>query len=273
MSKLPSLQFYPGDWKRDPGIRSLNFHDRGVWFEILLLMFESDERGVLLLNGKPMPIEALSFALGLDNQILTTTLTTLLTYGVVHRREKDGALYNKRMVRDEEIRQVRIKAGSKGGNPNLLNQNPTTGDNQNPTPSSSSSSSTSTSIKREHRDAILADVNIPAEWEEEAINSLAFWLEYRRLCNKKLPEPSLAALIQTWGKNRKAFIAAVNFSISQGYQGLFEPRAKGVGWKKADAEECRKKAWEILEGKRNEQRTDNPIFEGDNGSIQVFPAN
>ena len=143
--KLPAFQFYPGDWRKDPGVQALDFHDRGVWFEMLCLMHESEERGVLLLNGQPMDESALSRLLGLDKQILTKALTTLLTYGVASRREEDGALICRRMVRDEHIRQIRQSAGKKGGNPRLLKQNRTTGDKQIPTPSSSSSISSSSS--------------------------------------------------------------------------------------------------------------------------------
>lgn len=147
--KMPAFQFYPADWRKDPGVQALDFHDRGVWFEILCIMHESDERGVLLLNGRPMPEPALARMLGLDNQILTTTLTNLVTYGVASRRESDGALVSRRMVKDEALCQVRREAGKKGGNPNLVNQKPnqkpTTRDNQKPTPSSSTSSSTSSS--------------------------------------------------------------------------------------------------------------------------------
>lgn len=125
MNKLPAIQFYPGDWRKDPGVQSLGYHDRGVWFEILLLMHESSERGVLLLGSKPMPESALSQLLGLDKQILTTTLTTLLSYEVASRRE-DGALFCRRMVRDNELRRIRSEAGKLGGNPNLLKQKSTT---------------------------------------------------------------------------------------------------------------------------------------------------
>jgi hypothetical protein len=145
--KLPAFQFYPGDWRKDPGVQSLNYHDRGVWMEILCLMFESEHRGKLMLNGASMPDEALARLLGLDKQILTTTLTTLLTYGVASRDEGTGALTCRRMVRDEELRKVRSESGKMGGNPSLLKQIPTTGDkqsstsrdNQIPTPSSSTS--------------------------------------------------------------------------------------------------------------------------------------
>lgn len=152
--KLPALQFYPGDWRKDPGVQSLSYFDRGVWFEILCLMHESSDRGKLLLNGQPMPDDALATILGLDKQILTTTLNTLLTYGVASRDDKTGALVNRRMVKDETLRHIRTEAGKKGGNPALVKQRPTkarasrqakpnqeeeSGDKQIPTPSSSSS--------------------------------------------------------------------------------------------------------------------------------------
>lgn len=139
MGKLPAFQFYPADWRKDPGVQALNYHDRGVWHEILCLMHESERRGVLLLNGKAMPEEALARMLGIDPVLLKQSLTTILSYGVAELEPETGALLNRRMVKDEMLRQVRIECGKLGGNPALLNQNPTTGDNQNPTPSSSSS--------------------------------------------------------------------------------------------------------------------------------------
>jgi len=139
MSKLPAIQFYPGDWRKDPGVQALSFHDRGVWFEIILLMHESDERGKLLLNGKPMPESALARLLGLDNQNLTTTLTTLLEFGVASRCEETGAIVCRRMLRDENLRNIRKEAGKKGGNPVLVKQKATTVVKQKRTPSSSTS--------------------------------------------------------------------------------------------------------------------------------------
>ena len=143
--KLPSMQFYPADWRKDPGVQALSYHDRGVWFEILCLMHESEQRGKLILNGNPMPEDALARLLGLDNQTLNQTLTTILTYGVATREPESGVLICRRMVRDEGIRKIRQDAGKMGGNPLLLNQNgnqkPTTRVKQKSTPSSSSSSS------------------------------------------------------------------------------------------------------------------------------------
>lgn len=146
--KLPSFQFYPADWRKDPGVQSLTFHQRGVWLEILCLMHESPRRGYLLLpNGNTMSDDALSRIIGLDKQNLTTTLTAILECGVADRDPATEALMNRRMIRDEALRQTRSKCGKMGGNPNLLNQKPkqkpTTRLKQKPTPSSSSSSSSS----------------------------------------------------------------------------------------------------------------------------------
>lgn len=163
--KLPAMQFYPGDWHKDQGVQALDLLQRGAWFELLLMMHDSDERGVLLVNGQPMPDAVIARRLGLDNQTANQILTTLLTYGVASRRDTDGALYCRRMVRDEHLRQIRQEAGRKGGNARLLNQTdkqiPTTGDKQIPTPSFSSSLSPSV------REEEAADAAPPAPKTEK----------------------------------------------------------------------------------------------------------
>ncbi|MGI4886478.1 MAG: hypothetical protein ACRYFR_16095 [Janthinobacterium lividum] len=153
--KLPAIQFYPGDWHKDQGVQALDLAQRGAWFELLLMMHDSDERGVLLVNGQPMPDAVIARRLGLDNQTANQILATLLAYGVASRRPTDGALFCRRMVKDENLRQVRTEAGRKGGNPALLNQSanqtpkqlPAPGVKQNPTPSISSSPSVTASRK------------------------------------------------------------------------------------------------------------------------------
>jgi hypothetical protein len=189
VNKSPSFQFYPADWRKDPGVQALDYFDRGIWFEILCIMFESDERGRLILNGQRMPEEALARLLGLDNQTLTTTLTTLLQYGVAKKESDTGIIFNKRMVEDERLRQIRRECGSRGGNPSLLskkstsilvNQNSTTGVNQIPTPSSSSSSS-----KREKKEKTLDDKSsfcLPEDIDSE------IWREFKEM-RKKIKAP------------------------------------------------------------------------------------
>jgi hypothetical protein len=150
MKKLPSIQFYPGDWRKDPGVQSLSFEERGIWLELLFLMHESESPGRLLLGGNPYPIDRLARLLGLSAGYLGVIITTLITLGVASRCEKTGALMNRRMVRDRGKQLKLSESGKKGGNPNFQKGKPNPyynkgedkgEDNQNISPSSSSSSS------------------------------------------------------------------------------------------------------------------------------------
>lgn len=138
MAKLPAFQFYPSDWRKDLRVQSLTFEQRGVWFELLCLMHDSEERGRLVLNSAPISCKILAGLIGIDARKLQQILHVLLKQKVAYQDE-NGVIYNKRMVEDERIRKIRAHAGKKGGNPNLVKQN----DKQNSTPSSSSSSSIS----------------------------------------------------------------------------------------------------------------------------------
>ena len=110
---LPALQFYGGDWRKDPGVQSLNYFDRGVWFEMLLMMHESEDRGKLLLNGRPVPNDALARMLGLDMTTLENTLRNIFAMRVASRDPDTQAIMNRRMVRDEAVRRARSEAGKK----------------------------------------------------------------------------------------------------------------------------------------------------------------
>ena len=112
--KLPHIQFYPGDWWKDSGVQSLDHFHKGVWFEMLLIMFDSSERGRLLLNGRAMSSKELAKLLALDEEVLASAIQVLLDAGVC-RQNENGILYNERMIRDEQKRQNKIKAGRAGG--------------------------------------------------------------------------------------------------------------------------------------------------------------
>lgn len=118
----PAFQFYVGDWKKELSVNCLSFAARGLWFEMLLMMHESVERGYLVHEtGKPITPAQLVQALGgtlRDVQKLLAEMAEAGTYSVDER----GAIYSRRMVRDESISRVRREAGAKGGNPILVNQ-------------------------------------------------------------------------------------------------------------------------------------------------------
>jgi hypothetical protein len=194
--KLPAFQFYPGDWRKDPGIQSLTLEQRGAWLEMMCLMHESERRGYLMLNGKPFPEDSLARLLGLQEEDLLNQnstkgisylLTLLVDRGVASRDQETGVIYCRRMVRDEQLRKTRAECGKQGGNPLLLKQTRTTGVKQKLTPSSSSSSSVSSSEtnlslfpqitadqvyeeypRKEERPAAIAEINKAAERIDKA---------------------------------------------------------------------------------------------------------
>jgi hypothetical protein len=118
---LPHIAFYPGDWRKDIAVQSLSYHHRGIWFEILMLMHCSEQRGRLVLAGKPMPNDAVARLLGLTEQEASNTMEILVASGVASR-ELDGTLYCRRMIREEERKAKLRSNASKGGSKTQANR-------------------------------------------------------------------------------------------------------------------------------------------------------
>ena len=155
--KRPSFQFYPADWRKDPSLSVCSLAARGLWIDMLCIAHESDDYGTLAINGKPMTAQQIARSVGESADTVADLLTELESAGVLSRRD-DGAIFCRRMIRDERLRQVRAAAGKLGGNPALLNKKskqnaPITesegldllnlASKQSTTPSSSASASTS----------------------------------------------------------------------------------------------------------------------------------
>lgn len=117
MTKLPSFQFYPGDWMKDPGLRACTLEEKGAWIEMLALMFECTPRGKLVLNGKPYPEDALARLFGVECKKFKQITNKLQALGVLKVEPETGIMYCRRMVKDQELREVRAEAGKQGGAP------------------------------------------------------------------------------------------------------------------------------------------------------------
>jgi len=101
--KLPSFQFYPGDWLKDPNLRRCSKAAKGAWIDMLCLMFECDTRGVLSSGGQPWGDEDIAAAIGGDAAEVITCIRELLSKGVASRNDA-GAIFSRRLVRDEQQR-------------------------------------------------------------------------------------------------------------------------------------------------------------------------
>jgi len=122
---LPAMPFYIGDWKKDPAVSSLTREQKMIWLEMIFLMWESEERGYLTVNKKPMSVQMIATALSMELNQTKNVLKILENLGIFSRRIEDKAIYSRRMVKLVELSNKRKNAGKQGGNPNLLNQNPT----------------------------------------------------------------------------------------------------------------------------------------------------
>jgi hypothetical protein len=47
MGKLPSFQFYSGDWLKYPHLRMAIMSSKGIWIDLLCATFEAKERGAI----------------------------------------------------------------------------------------------------------------------------------------------------------------------------------------------------------------------------------
>jgi hypothetical protein len=110
---LPAMPFYYGDWRKAPEIQALDLDVRMIWFEMMGYMWESKERGYLTINGNPIDNSVITKLIGVDSDLIERAILQMEQYDVFSRRE-DGAIFCRKMVRDEEIRQLRSAAGKEG---------------------------------------------------------------------------------------------------------------------------------------------------------------
>jgi hypothetical protein len=117
MGKNPAFQFYPADWERDLGEHPLEVE--GAWIRICCKLWWSKTKGkdsktlgqwarILGVNLKKAR-EILGYLRSEEICILEGDLTAGSMVTVASRR----------MIRDEQVRAVRRKAGRLGGNPAL----------------------------------------------------------------------------------------------------------------------------------------------------------
>ncbi len=104
MASQPSLQFYPGDWLRDP-VAGCSFSAQGLWLRLMIIMHDAPSYGRLALaDGKPMPDHLVARLCGCSTEEYRSAFDELKSAGVP-RFTQDGVIFSQRMVRDAEIRE------------------------------------------------------------------------------------------------------------------------------------------------------------------------
>jgi len=214
---LPAMPFYVGDWLKDPVIRILSHEERGIWLDMLCLMWESKERGYLTINGKPFTDDMLARALSLVNHELTSRLTYFEELALFSRRETDKAIYSRKILQIVELSEKRKNAGKQGGNPNLLNQELT---------------------KKQARGLLVGYPNAETETENEYINNIppklnfpefirswSDWQQHRKEIKKKLTPLSVQKQFNFLIKQDDP-VEVIDAAILSGWTGLWKQNGK-----------------------------------------------
>lgn len=167
--RRPSFQFYPGDWTGNSNLRRCTHAERGAWLDIMCLMHDQEEYGVLRWSMKEIAQAAgcsLSLIKGLASKGVLKGDDKALAEAYVYTPRsgrKNGEpvtlihtqagpiWYSSRMVKDEYVRTNRGETSRFGvGKDEAPKEAPEQASNPSPKPpfGDGSSSSSSSSIKR-----------------------------------------------------------------------------------------------------------------------------
>jgi hypothetical protein len=237
MPKLPSFQFYPGDWLKDPAVRSVSIAARGLWIDMLCLMHESPRRGYLQHEtGSPVNAEQLARMTGCSTVQVESLLSELDNVGVFSSAER-GVIYSRRMVRDEKKRLLCSEAGRKGGgNPTFKGASKGAPKGRNkgpPNPSSSSSSSdefSKTRIQTPLTPQRGGGVALPSSLDTpEFRQAWAEWTEHRTQLRVKpyTAKGQLHQFRRLAEMGTPKAIEAIRHSMANNYLGIYEPSQIG----------------------------------------------
>lgn len=212
MSKRPYIQFYVGDWLKDPALKKCSPETRGIWFDFLCDMHEEQSGGVLTLDRDRLCQVGRCSRAELDR-----ALDELAKTHAAEVSERNGVVtvVNRRMKRAWDLSSNRSDAGSKG------------------------------IAKRQQNAEDEVETEIASEaWLSEPEFSMAWeqWKEHRNELKKPLTAMATIQQIRKlkeWGKNRA--IAALNYSIANGWQGIFEPQSNG----KVSGSNGHRQPWQI----------------------------
>jgi hypothetical protein len=142
--KLPAFSIYCGDLLKDKNFLACDGEAKALWVWMLVHLHDMPDRGEFRLapDLPPMTTAAIANLLTYPITKFETLLYQLDSNGVTTR--VDGAIANRRMVRERKLHEIRSESGKKGMEARWQNHNkPITNELQNITSSSSSSSSSS----------------------------------------------------------------------------------------------------------------------------------
>lgn len=111
-------KFFWSDWSNDPALRICSLAAQGLWMRMLCIAAEADPTGYVTVNGRPLGVTDIARLAGVTETECESLLAELDRNGVFSRDRK-GAIYSRRMVRDAKTAKKNRENGKKGGNPSI----------------------------------------------------------------------------------------------------------------------------------------------------------
>lgn len=97
----PWLKFYPRDWRGDQALRLVSLPARGLWIDMICVMYEATPYGHLIIGDQPVSDADLARLAGASVEEVQALLVELLSARVA-RRTRGGVIYSKRMIADDK---------------------------------------------------------------------------------------------------------------------------------------------------------------------------
>lgn len=118
---LSWIKFYPTDHMSDSKVKLCSLAARGLWIEMICIMHEGTPYGHLVSGKKILGAKELARLTGADEKEIRKLLEELETNGVFSKN-KAGAFFSRRLVKDQKKRKINQENGRLGGNPSLSNR-------------------------------------------------------------------------------------------------------------------------------------------------------
>lgn len=217
MPSRPWFKFYVHDWLSNMELQSCSSAARGMLIDALCLMHQSPRRGFLRRGESPLTVEQIASLTHRSASEAAAQLGELCSAGVI-RRDDAGCYYSARMVRDdarsnEGRKHVQKRKRRKQKKPDL--QGDLEGDLQG-TLGRSSGLWTLDSGFCASLPEVLNTERFKSAWRD--------WEEHRRQIRKKLTPKAVELAVQKLAEmGHDRAIAAIEHSIANGWQGIFEP--------------------------------------------------
>src|SRR5919108_6090925 len=97
--RQPWMKWFWSDWRSDPNLHACSLAARGLWAEMLGIMYFAVPYGHLLVNGRQISIAELALQVGRPVPEVKRAFTELGKH-LVYSMTDDGIVYSRRMVRD-----------------------------------------------------------------------------------------------------------------------------------------------------------------------------